>query len=104
VVEGQEDVVLGTAGAYVVTTFENDASPFEVFDDAAPEGTEGWITRGRERTPVPRAPGGHADFYRAVAAWLAGGPAPVDPADSVRTAHVLDVARESARSGHRLDV
>ncbi|OCI30944.1 Gfo/Idh/MocA family protein [Oerskovia enterophila] len=101
---GPRTRVLGTAGAYVVTTFENDASPFEVFDDAAPEGTEGWITRGRERTPVPRAPGGHADFYRAVAAWLAGGPAPVDPADSVRTAHVLDVARESARSGRRLDV
>jgi predicted dehydrogenase len=101
---GPRTRVLGDAGAYVVTTFENDASPFEVFDDAAPHGTEGWITRGRERTPVPRAPGGHADFYRAVIAWLDGGPAPVDPADAVRTARVLDTARVSARTGRRLDV
>ena len=101
---GPRTRVLGDGGAYVVTTFENDASPFEVFDDDAPEGSEGWLTRGRERAPVPRAPGGHADFYRAVAAWLEGGPVPVDPADAVRTARVLDVARESARSGRRLDV
>ncbi|BDZ43292.1 hypothetical protein GCM10025865_25910 [Paraoerskovia sediminicola] len=52
---GPRTRVLGSDGAYVVTTFENDASPFEVFDDAAPEGTEGWITRGSERTPC-RAP------------------------------------------------
>ncbi|GAA1403631.1 Gfo/Idh/MocA family protein [Oerskovia paurometabola] len=101
---GPRTRVLGDAGAYVVTTFENDASPFEVFDEAAPAGTEGWVTRGRERVPVPRAPGGHADFYRAVAAWIDGGPVPVDPADAVRTAHVLDVARDSARTGRRLEV
>jgi predicted dehydrogenase len=101
---GPRTRVLGDAGAYVVTTFENDASPFEIFDEAAPAGTEGWITRGRERSPVPRAPGGHADFYRAVAAWLDGGPVPVDPADAVRTARVLDAARESSRTGRRVDV
>ncbi|RXR23112.1 Gfo/Idh/MocA family oxidoreductase [Oerskovia turbata] len=101
---GPRTRVLGDAGAYVVTTFENDASPFEVFDDAAPDGTEGWVTHGRERRPVPRAAGGHADFYRAVAGWVDGGPVPVEPADAVRTAHVLDVARDSARSGRRLEV
>ncbi|MCB7135485.1 Gfo/Idh/MocA family oxidoreductase [Cellulosimicrobium marinum] len=102
---GPRTRVLGTAGAYVVTTFEEDASPFERFDDDAPAGTEGWVTRGRERTPVPRAPGGHADFYRAVAAWAHdGAPAPVDPADAVRTAEVLDAARRSARSGSRVEV
>ncbi|ROS73044.1 Gfo/Idh/MocA family protein [Cellulomonas sp. PhB143] len=101
---GPRTRVLGHDGAYVVTSFENDASPFEVFDGAAPEGTEGWLTRGRERTPVPRAPGGHADFYRAVDVWLRGGPVPVDPADAVRTAEVLDAARESARTGRRVPV
>lgn len=102
---GPRTRVLGTAGAYVVTTFENDASPFEVLDDGAPEGTEGWLTHGRERAAVPRADGGHADFYRTVADWvLAGGPVPVDPWDAVRTAEVLDAARRSAAEGRRLSV
>lgn len=100
---GPRTRVLGSGGAYVVTTFEGDASPFEVFDDDAPDGTLGWLTRGRERTPVPAAPGEHADFYRAVEEWLTGeGPVPVDPADAVRTAEVLDAARVSAREGRTI--
>jgi predicted dehydrogenase len=102
---GPRTRVLGSEGAYVVTTFEQDASPFETFDDDAPAGTLGWFTRGRDRRPVDAAPGGHADFYRALGPWLAGrAPAPVDPADAVRTAEVLDAARESARRGTRVDV
>ncbi|MBI9114278.1 Gfo/Idh/MocA family protein [Sanguibacter suaedae] len=102
---GPRTRVLGDAGAYVVTTFENDASPFEEMDADAPQGSEGWIARGRERTAVPQAPGGHEDFYPAVAAWvLDGAPAPVDPEDVVRTARVLDAARVSARTGERVTV
>ncbi|GAB3169119.1 Gfo/Idh/MocA family oxidoreductase [Myceligenerans halotolerans] len=104
---GPRTRVLGTGGAFVVTTFEQDASPFEVLDDGAPEGTIGWLTHGRERTPVPAAAGGHADFYRAVDAWLTGDDdavAPVDPADAVRTAEVLDAARVAAREGRIVDV
>jgi predicted dehydrogenase len=102
---GPRTRVLGTGGAYLVTTFEQDASPLEVFDDAAPAGSLGWLTRGRDREPVPAAPGGHADFYRALGPWLAGdAPAPVDPADAVRTAEVLDAARVSARDGRRVDL
>ena len=102
---GPRTRVLGTDGAFVVTTFEGDASPFEVLDDGAPEGTIGWLTQGRERTPVPAAPGGHADFYRAVETWLAGdGANPVEPADAVRTAEVLDAARESARESRIVEV
>lgn len=102
---GPRTRVLGSAGAYVVTTFENDASPFEVFDEDAPVGSEGWITRGRERSAVPRALGGHSDFYRLVDAWLqGGGPVPVDPRDAVRTAEVLDAARVSASQGRRVAV
>jgi predicted dehydrogenase len=104
---GPRTRVLGTGGAFVVTTFEDDASPFELFDDGAPDGTLGWLTRGRERTPVPVAPGGHADFNRAVEAWLTGADdavVPVDPADAVRTAEVLDAARVAAREGRIVDV
>ena len=102
---GPRTRVLGTGGAYVVTTFEQDASPFELLDADAPEGTEGWLTRGRVRTPVPRAAGGHADFYRALVDWLQGdGEIPVDPADAVRTAEVLDAARVSAREGRAIAV
>ncbi|QAY71338.1 Gfo/Idh/MocA family protein [Xylanimonas protaetiae] len=102
---GPRTRVLGRAGAYLVTSFEQDASPFEVFDADAPAGTEGWLTRGRDRTPVPRAPGGHADFYRALVEWLTGdGEVPVDPADAVRTAEVLDAARIAAREGRTVTV
>ena len=100
---GPRTRVLGDRGAYVVTTFESDASPFEEMDAGAPEGSEGWIARGRDRSPVPRAAGGHEDFYPAVERWLrAAGPVPVDPADTVRTARVLDAARASAASGERV--
>ncbi|GAA4728827.1 Gfo/Idh/MocA family oxidoreductase [Isoptericola chiayiensis] len=100
---GPRTRVLGSRGAYLVTSFEQDASPLERFDDDAPAGTHGWLTRGRDRTPVPTASGGHADFYRALGPWLAGEePAPVDPADAVRTAEVLDAARVAAREGRRV--
>lgn len=102
---GPRTRVLGSNGAYVVTTFENDASPFEVMDSDAPTGSEGWIARGRERTFVPQARGGHQDFYPAVARWLhEGGPVPVDPRDTVHTARVLDAARTSAATGSRTPV
>ena len=102
---GPRTRVLGARGAYVVTTFENDASPFERMDDDAPPGSEGWIARGRERTFVPRASGGHEDFYPAVARWLlAGAPVPVDPRETVHTARVLDTARVSAATGERCAV
>ncbi|MFF1529493.1 Gfo/Idh/MocA family oxidoreductase [Cellulomonas sp. NPDC058312] len=97
---GPRTRVLGDRGAYLVTSFEGEASPFSVLD-AADDGHEGWLVRGDERVPVPRAPGGHPDFYRAVDAWVrAGGDVPVDPADAVVTARVLDAARVSARE-HR---
>ncbi|GAA4839350.1 Gfo/Idh/MocA family oxidoreductase [Luteimicrobium xylanilyticum] len=104
---GPRTRVLGRGAAYLVTTYEtaSEASPFEVLDADAPAGSEGWLVRGREKTAVPRAPGGHADFYRLVAAWATGeGPAPVDPADAVRTAEVLDAARVAAREGRRVEV
>lgn len=93
---GPRTRVLGSAGAYLVTSFEGEPTPFAPLDPG--EGMEGWLVRGAEAIPVPREPGGHADFYRAVAAWLVGGPVPVDPRDAVATAAVLDAARLSAAS------
>ena len=100
---GPRTRVLGSAGAFLVTSFEGEPTPFAVLDDAADgsgDGHGGWLVHGAERVPVPRAPGGHADFYREVAAWVGGdGPAPVDPVDAVRTAELLDAAAVSAREG-----
>ena len=99
---GPRTRVLGDRGAFLVTSFEGEDSPFAVLDDDVPGDAPhgGWLVRGAQRTPVALAPGGHADFYRAVEAWLRGGaPAPVDPWDAVRTAAVLDAARESAGTG-----
>ncbi|WP_129339926.1 Gfo/Idh/MocA family oxidoreductase [Cellulomonas endophytica] len=101
---GPRTRVLGDRGAYLVTSFEGEATPFAALDAAevarrGPDGPEheGWLVRGDERTPVPRAPGGHADVYRAVLAWVReGGAPPVDPRDAVATARVLDAAVRSA--------
>ncbi|WP_242448414.1 Gfo/Idh/MocA family oxidoreductase [Cellulomonas sp. WB94] len=106
---GPRTRVLGDAGAYLVTSFEAEPTPFSVVDDVphtkrdhAHVTHEGWIVRGSERVPVSRAPGGPSDFYRAVVRWLTvGGPVPVNPWDAVRTAAVLDAARESSRE-HRV--
>jgi predicted dehydrogenase len=100
---GPRTRVLGSAGAFLVTSFEGEPTPFAVLDeqpdaerDEEPHG--GWLVHGAERVAVPAAPGGHADFYRDVAAWVRGdGPVPVDPEDAVRTAQVLDAAATSAR-------
>lgn len=106
---GPRTRVLGDAGAYLVTTFESEPTPFSVLDaiphakhDRVHQTHEGWIVRGSERVAVPRAAGAPTDFYRAVVRWLTiGGPVPVDPWDAVRTAEVLDAARESSRE-HRV--
>ncbi len=104
---GPRTRVLGARAAYLVTSFEGEATPFSVLDDAYEEGRrpgepvhEGWLVRGGERTPVPMPTGGHHDVYREVVRWVVdGGPPPVDPADAVRTARVLDAARTSAEEG-----
>ncbi|AEE46342.1 Gfo/Idh/MocA family protein [Cellulomonas fimi] len=104
---GPRTRVLGDEAAYLVTSFEGEATPFSVLDAAYEDGRrpgeprhEGWLVRGAEREPVPAPAGGHVDLYREVVRWvLDGGPPPVDPADAVRTARVLDAARTSAAEG-----
>jgi len=101
---GPRTRVLGDGGAYLVTSFEGEPTPFAALDDAYEETRrpgepvhEGWLVRGADRQPVPRAVGGHVDLYRAVVRWVVdGGPPPVEPADAARTARVLDAALLSA--------
>ncbi|WP_035834062.1 Gfo/Idh/MocA family protein [Jonesia quinghaiensis] len=93
---GPRTRVLGSRGAYCVTQFEGEATPFS--DPVVlTEQHEGWMSRGNETVPVPAASGNHADFYRESQQWLAGDrSAPVDPQDAVYTAHILDLAQTSA--------
>lgn len=104
---GPRTRVLGSGGAYLVTSYEGEPTPFAAFDDAYAETRrpgepehEGWLVQGSDRRPVPAPSGGHGDIYPAVAAWVRGdGPVPVDPADAVATARVLDLARLSSERG-----
>lgn len=92
---GPRTRVLGSAGAFLVPTFDPEVTAFEEL--RPPIGAAGWLVRGEERHAVPQQPGEPADFYRSVGPWLAGAAAaPVDPWDAVRTATVLDAARLSA--------
>lgn len=101
---GPRTRVLGDGGAYLVTSFEGEPTPFAALDDAYEETRrpgepvhEGWLVRGADRQPVPQAAGGHVDLYRAVVRWVVdGGPPPVEPLDAARTARVLDAALVSA--------
>ncbi len=97
---GPRTRVLGANAAYVVTQFEAEQHVFG-FDDAP--GCTGWLVTGRERRPVPTAPGGPGDLYPAVLAALAEpepkrrqAAMPVDPRDAVHVLEVIDAARVSA--------
>ncbi len=100
---GPRTRALGTGGAYLVGPYEREVSAFGALADEP--GCTGWLVRGEERRPVPTAPGGHADFYRAVAAALAlpagqrQAAMPVQPEQALATMRVLDAARASAASG-----
>jgi predicted dehydrogenase len=109
---GPRTRVLGERGAFLVTSYEGEPTPFAVLDDAYEEGRrpgepehEGWLVHGAERTPVPRPAGGHVDFYHGVVRWIVeGGRPPVDPLDAVRTARVLDAAQLSAAEHRVVDL
>ncbi len=57
-----------------------------------------WDVDGRR--PLPSRPGDWGSYYRAFAAAVRGeGPVPVEPADAVAVARVLEGALESSRTG-----
>ncbi len=98
---GPRTRVLGDKGAFLVTSYEAEPTPFALLDEGKKVPPHaGWLVRGADVEPVPAAPGGHTDLYRAVVRWaVEGGPAPVDPLDAVRVARVLDAARVAAEQG-----
>lgn len=97
---GPRTRVLGSLASYVVTCFEGEGQAFEGFDDAP--GATGWLVAGADRSPVPTPPGGIGEFYPTVLGALdlpvdrRQAAMPVDPADAVRVARVLDAARASS--------
>ncbi len=100
---GPRTRVLGSAAAYVVTSFEAEIAAFGGFENRP--GCCGWLATGDERRPVPAAPGDHRDYYPAVFAAIARPGAerqaamPVDPWDAVHVLEVIDAARSSAALG-----
>ncbi|OLR94590.1 Gfo/Idh/MocA family oxidoreductase [Actinokineospora bangkokensis] len=65
-----------------------------------PEERWGTLLTTEDETTVPTLKGDYLAFYRGVLAALRGeGPAPVDPADSVQLAEVIEAALRSAETG-----
>ena len=102
--------VTGTEGAYVVggpmdgqeAALLAGQTPATLGErwGAEPEKRWGRLRRGDEGAVVPTERGRWDVFYPAFASAVRGrGPVPVDPADAVATAAVLDAARRSATGG-----
>jgi len=65
-----------------------------------PEASWGHLVAGAERRAVPTIPGSYGLFYAGMAACLLdGGPPPVDIADAIVTAEVIEAARRSSSAG-----
>ena len=106
--------VAGTAGAYVVGGLDGQEAALVAGESPAtlgdrwgvePESAWGRLHRGDAGEVVPPERGAWDGFYPAFAAAVRGeGPVPVDPADTVAVARVLDAARASAASGQVVDL
>lgn len=96
---GPRTRLLGREGTYLVADTDGEPTASHAWTDPDEE-HRGWLVRGEEAEPVPRAPGGWEEFYPAVTAMLReGAPPPVDPEEAVAVLAVLDAARRSARDG-----
>jgi predicted dehydrogenase len=99
--------VSGSGGAYVIGRQFDEVSAFTDFENDGDH--VGWVVRGDERVPGPVVTDAdQANFYRAVAAALAGpdpqATMPVDPRDAVHVLAVIDAARISARDRRVVEV
>jgi len=99
--------VLGSAGAFVVDGLDGQenalragVSPADPAYGTVPPAEWGRLVAGAAVRTVPSEPGAYQRFYEGVvAAVRTGAPAPVDPADAVRTLTVIEAALRSARDG-----
>lgn len=94
--------VLGDKGSFLVTAYDGEPTPFA--HAQPPPEYEGWFVTGEKSLAVPGVPSDPTAFYRAVAAWIDGGPVPVDPADGVATQEILELAARSAETGEVVTV
>ena len=100
---GPRTRVLGDGGAYLVTSFEGEPTPFAALDDAYEETRrpgepvhEGWLVRGATGSPCRGPPAGTSTCTARSCGGSSTAGRPVDPADAARTARVLDAALLSA--------
>jgi predicted dehydrogenase len=99
--------LLGSEGAYVKLGMDVQEAaliaghlPTEPNWGEEPTTSWGYVDTGLARRAVPTQPGAYGLFYAGIAAYLCDGePPPVDVADAVVTAEVIDAAYISARSG-----
>jgi len=109
--QGPRFQVAGSSGGYLVNGFDIQEAQLKAGDSprtlGAAWGVEpatafGTLTTAEGSVPVPSEPGSWDRFYPAAAAAVRGtGEVPVDPADAVATARVIDAARLSAAE-HRV--
>ena len=105
--QGPRFRLLGDAAAYVKFGMDVQEarlvaghSPTEPAWGEEPESSWGHLVTGAERRAVPSVPGDYGLFYAGMAACLLdGAPPPVDIADAVVTAEVIEAARVSAATG-----
>lgn len=110
-VEGPRFQVTGSLAGYLVLGFDVQEAQLKAGDSPASLGERwgleepsayGVLTNAAGSAPVPTERGRWDSYYPAAAAAIRGtGPLPVDPADAVATARVLDAARLSAAE-HRV--
>jgi scyllo-inositol 2-dehydrogenase (NADP+) len=97
----------GSAGAYVKRGMDPQEAallagrtPVEPGWGEEPRPSWGWIATGSDDRPVPTQAGAYQLFYSGLAACLLDGVAPpVDVADAVTVAEIVEAARRSALTG-----
>ncbi len=99
--------VLGSAAGYVKWGMDvqeawlaEGRSPRESGWGEEPEARWGNLVAGDERRPIPTVPGSYGLFYAGMASFLFdSAPPPVDIADAIVTAEVIEAALASSASG-----
>ena len=105
--QGPRFRLLGSAAAYTKSGMDVQEAaliagrlPGEEHWGDEPTASWGHANRGAELHVVPTIAGGYGLFYAEIAAFLLdGAPPPVDIADAIVTAQIIDAAYRSARTG-----
>jgi scyllo-inositol 2-dehydrogenase (NADP+) len=102
--------VHGSAGSFVKYGLDTQEAALKAGVDPLSPGfgideRHGVLTLPDGTSETPTEPGNYLEFYELVARALSdGGSVPVDPADALDGLRIIDLARESSRSGRRLEL